>query len=198
MDLANAKAAYRDLKKALAAPVAWAVERSPRRQVILADTERGARLHGYPAEEFPASVKTLTANCVEYRNILYYRLQGGDGLDRAFAVLARRIWPPLRSFEIACPSIGPGFVARHAHGTIITAARIGSNLTVHHQVTIGWEYGTEEPPSLGDDVFIGTGAKVLGAISIGDRARIGANAVVLTDVPADCTAVGVPARVRQR
>lgn len=192
----GAKTTYRTLRRACTAPVAWVASRSSRRQLILADTERAVVLHGFPAEEFEASIRTLTANCVEYRNILYYRLESGDTLDRLFAVLARRIWPPLASFEIACPSIGPGFVARHAHGTIITATHIGRNLTVHHQVTIGWGADPKHPPSVGDDVFIGTGAKVLGAISIGDRARIGANAVVVTDLPDDCTAVGVPARIR--
>ena len=62
-----------------------------------------------------------------------------------------------------------------------------------HQVTIGAE--RRESPVLGNDVFIGAGAKIIGSVTIGDGARIGANAVVVRDVPAHATAVGIPARV---
>ena len=61
-------------------------------------------------------------------------------------------------------------------------------------MTIGFDRPNSRPV-LGDRVSVHAGAKVLGAVTIGDGARIGANAVVLTDVPAGCTAVGVPARV---
>lgn len=89
---------------------------------------------------------------------------------------------------------GPGFVLIHATGVVINGAvRGGSGVHIEHQVTIGAE--RRETPVLGNDVFIGAGAKIIGAVRIGDGARIGANAVVLCDVPAHHTAVGVPARV---
>lgn len=89
---------------------------------------------------------------------------------------------------------GPGFVLVHANGTVINGAvRGGANVILEHQVTIGAE--KRQFPVLGNDIFIGAGAKVLGAVTIGDGARIGANAVVLTDIPANATAVGIPARV---
>jgi serine O-acetyltransferase len=72
------------------------------------------------------------------------------------------------------------------------AVRGGSRIKVEHQVTIGAE--GFESPVLGDDIFIGAGAKIVGAVSIGSRVRVGANAVVIADVPDDATAVGVPAR----
>lgn len=88
---------------------------------------------------------------------------------------------------------GPGFVLVHSMGVVInTAVCGGRDVKIEHQVTIGAERGLS--PRLGDDVFIGAGAKVLGAITIGSRVRIGANAVVLKDVPDDVTAVGIPAR----
>jgi serine O-acetyltransferase len=65
---------------------------------------------------------------------------------------------------------------------------------IMQQVTIG-QLAEEYAPTIGSHVYIGAGAKVLGRIVIGDRARIGANAVVLADVPADGTAVGIPARI---
>src|SRR5215471_21316993 len=72
---------------------------------------------------------------------------------------------------------------------------IGDNCEISHHVTIGGRGGFSEVPVVGNDVFIGSGAQVLGPIKIGDGAIIGANAVVLHDVPAHAVAVGVPARV---
>ena len=88
---------------------------------------------------------------------------------------------------------GPGFVLIHSTGVVINGAvRGGSNIYIEHQVTIGADRRCS--PVLGNDLFIGAGAKVIGGITIGNGARIGANAVVLRDVPAHHSAVGVPAR----
>jgi serine O-acetyltransferase len=93
---------------------------------------------------------------------------------------------------------GPSFVLIHGIGVVINGAvRGGTNVKIEHQVTIGAE--RRESPVLGDNVFIGAGAKIIGSVKIGNGARIGANAVVLHDVPADSTVVGIPAKVvRQR
>ncbi|MGH8919877.1 MAG: serine O-acetyltransferase, partial [Actinomycetes bacterium] len=131
----------------------------------------------------------------ECRNLYYHRLaHGGSRWLRALAGVAGLIWRPLTGLELNCDDIGPGLVVSHAHGTILTAARIGSDCWIHHQVTFGWDYDTGIP-TVGDRVFVGAGAKVFGAVHIGDDARIGANAVVMSDVPAGATAVGVPARI---
>lgn len=74
------------------------------------------------------------------------------------------------------------------------ASRLGSDVTLYHQVTLGVSGGSV-PPSLGDGAYVGAGAKVIGDIAVGDGARIGANAVVVKPVPAGATAVGIPARV---
>lgn len=88
---------------------------------------------------------------------------------------------------------GPGFVLVHSDGVVINGAvRGGRNVKLEHQVTIGAE--RFQSPVLGDDVFIGAGAKIIGPISIGSGVRVGANAVVIADVPDGATAVGVPAR----
>lgn len=90
-------------------------------------------------------------------------------------------------------SFGPGFVVLHSTGLVINSrVKGGRNVFIEHGVTIGEEKGGV--PRLGSDIFIGAGAKIFGAIEIGDRVRIGANAVVLHDVPTDHTAVGVPAK----
>ena len=88
---------------------------------------------------------------------------------------------------------GEGFVLIHSRGVVINSKVTGGkNVLIEHGVTIGEEKG--ESPVLGDDVFVGAGAKIIGGVVVGSRAKVGANAVVVKDVPEDATAVGVPAR----
>jgi len=97
-------------------------------------------------------------------------------------------------------SIGPGLHIGHT-GLIVVhpAVRIGRLCTMTHGVTLGTAgLGKEGAPVLGDNVFLGAGAKVLGNVVIGNNAKIGANAVVVSDIPSNSTAVGVPARVVNR
>jgi serine O-acetyltransferase len=78
-------------------------------------------------------------------------------------------------------------------------AEIGNDVTLYHGVTLGgttWQKGKRHP-TLGNDVVVGAGAKVLGPIEIGDGARIGSNAVVVKNVPAGATVVGIPGRIVQ-
>src|SRR5262249_27708170 len=93
---------------------------------------------------------------------------------------------------------GPGFVLIHSIGVVINGSvRGGANVKIEHKVTIGAE--RRQSPVIGNDVFIGAGAKIIGSITVGDGARIGANAVVVHDVPSLSTVVGIPAKVvRQR
>ncbi|HYR92470.1 MAG TPA: DapH/DapD/GlmU-related protein [Terriglobia bacterium] len=72
---------------------------------------------------------------------------------------------------------------------------IGENCVIGHDVTIGGRSRGHRPPTLGNRVFVGVGAKILGPIKIGDNATIGANAVVMEDVPANAVVAGIPARI---
>jgi serine O-acetyltransferase len=101
--------------------------------------------------------------------------------------------------EIHYPTkIGKNLKLPHGgKGVIISSkAIIGNNVTVYHQVTIGTIKANGEAPRIEDNVFIGAGAKILGPIIIGEGAKIGANAVVINDVPAHKTTAGVPAKLR--
>jgi serine O-acetyltransferase len=95
-------------------------------------------------------------------------------------------------------AIGRRVFIDHGMGVVIgETAEIGDDCTLYHGVTLGgttWNKGKRHP-SLGRGVVIGAGAKLLGPIAVGDGARIGSNAVVVKDVPAGATAVGIPARV---
>jgi serine O-acetyltransferase len=88
---------------------------------------------------------------------------------------------------------GPGLVLLHPFGVFIhTTVKAGANLILQNSVTLGGE--DDQGPKLGDHVFVGVGARVIGPLAIGDRARIGANAVVMMNVAADHVAAGNPAR----
>ncbi len=96
--------------------------------------------------------------------------------------------------------IGRGLVIPHAIGTILGAGHIGSNVTIYQQVTLGakladFGYDFALRPHIEDGAMITAGAKIIGAVRIGRSAVVGANAVVLEDVPDHHLAVGVPARI---
>ena len=119
-----------------------------------------------------------------------------------FKFIARCISQLIRFFtgiEIhpAC-FIGKGLLIDHGSGVVIgETAIIGDNCTIFHGVTLGGK-GNEQGkrhPTLYNGVFVGAGAKILGNIEIGNNVKIGANAVVLTDIPDNSTAVGIPARI---
>ena len=94
--------------------------------------------------------------------------------------------------------IGSGVVIDHGMGVVIgETAVVGDNCTIYQGVTLG---GTgkdkgKRHPTLGNNVLVGAGAKVLGPFTVGDNTKIAANAVVLTEVPPNCTCVGIPARI---
>ena len=91
-------------------------------------------------------------------------------------------------------SFGPGLVLVHTFGIVINSdVKAGENVIIEHGVTLGAE--KKLSPTLGNNIFIGAGAKVLGGIKVGNNVKIGANAVVVKDVPDNVTVVGVPAQI---
>lgn len=112
------------------------------------------------------------------------------------AKLRHRFWSIVTASDInRNAEISPDLKLPHPNGVVIHQdVRIGSNCMIMQQVTIG-QLADGQAPVIGSGVYIGAGAKILGGISVGDNARIGANSVVLCDVPENCTAVGIPARL---
>jgi serine O-acetyltransferase len=102
-------------------------------------------------------------------------------------------------------TIGKRFFIDHGMGVVIgETAHIGDNVTLYHDVTLGGVSPAEESdgqrcqkrhPTLKDDVIVGSGAQILGPITVGKCARVGANAVVIKDVPEGATVTGIPAKV---
>jgi serine O-acetyltransferase len=136
-----------------------------------------------------------------FHALLFHRLAhrlwelGWKWLARFVSHLAR--W--LTGIEIHPGArIGRRFFIDHGMGVVIgETAEIGDDCTLYHGVTLGgtsWNKGKRHP-TLGNGVVIGAGAKVLGPITVGDGAKIGSNAVVVKEVPAGATAIGIPARI---
>jgi serine O-acetyltransferase len=98
-------------------------------------------------------------------------------------------------------TIGRRFFIDHGMGVVIgETAEIGDDVMLYHGVTLGGRssHRAKRHPTVQDGVLIGAGARVLGPIVVGERAQIGANAVVVRDVPADSVVIGVPGRIRRR
>ncbi len=136
----------------------------------------------------------LLATEPAFRSLYYYRLRRGGSVGMILGSVAAALYPGERTLHILCSDIGPGLIIQHGFATVIAARKIGQNCWINQQVTIGFKGSSGTSPVLGDGVLVYAGAKVLGDITIGDGAQVGANAVVLHDVPPLHTAVGVPAR----
>lgn len=97
--------------------------------------------------------------------------------------------------------IGSGVFIDHGMGVVIgETAVVGDNCTIYQGVTLGGtgKHKGKRHPTIGNNVLIGCGAKVLGPFTVGDNSKIAANAVVLQEVPPNCTCVGIPARIVRR
>ncbi|MFT3928118.1 MAG: serine acetyltransferase [Myxococcales bacterium] len=132
----------------------------------------------------------------------YQRARHGVGMlaftQGKLAVLRHRFWSAVCGSDVPLNSqIAGGLVLPHPNGVVLHPdARLGPNCILFQQVTIGT--GPKPGlPQLGGHVDVGPGAKILGGVRIGDHAVIGANAVVLSDVPERCVAVGIPASVKR-
>ncbi|HMJ06008.1 MAG TPA: serine O-acetyltransferase [Chthoniobacterales bacterium] len=131
----------------------------------------------------------------------YHRARNGPwhkGMRR-IARVRHMFWSIVTQSDIGLEArLGRGLMLPHPNGIVIHEdARIGDDCMIMQQVTVGM-IDDGEVPTIGNRVYIGAGAKIIGKVLIGDGARIGANAVVMSDVPPNCTAVGVPARIIKR
>jgi serine O-acetyltransferase len=103
----------------------------------------------------------------------------------------------MNTLFISTKDIGEGLFIQHGFATIIAAKSVGKNCWINQQVTIGFSNVTD-CPVIGDNVTINAGAKIIGKVTMGNNSTAGANAVVVKDVPENCTVVGVPAYIVRR
>ena len=124
-----------------------------------------------------------------YKNNLFFLARLISQLARFFTVI--EIHPGA--------TLGDGILIDHGMGVVIgETAELGNRITIYHGTTLGGtgnEKGKKRHPTVGDNVIIGAGSKVLGNINIGSNSKIGANAVVIEDVPKGATVVGIPSKI---
>lgn len=149
------------------------------------------------------AAKVACFGTLRYQSVFLFRLS--QKLGRRIPLLGfliKQINQAVTGADIAWQAeIGDGMILFHPNGVVIGPhSRIGKDVTIQQGVTIGGsgDSSITEVVKIGDSVSFGSGCKIIGNLSVGDKARIGANAVVLGDVPADTTAVGVPARLIPR
>jgi len=161
------------------------------------DINRWADLWGWPRPRTTVARVAMLARVLPLRAVALHRLahwchrKRVRGLPTALQHLNLMLY----GLDIV-PSveIGPGLYVPHTGATVVMATRIRRDATLVSKVTIGNGKGSAFP-TIGDNVYVGAGACILGPVVVGDGAQIGANAVVLCDVPTGATAVGVPARI---
>lgn len=153
------------------------------KEIIRFSTGRSIQRYYYPFFELMTFDRT-------FRSQVYWRLKPWS--------FVLGILPKERYLTINVPKrcIGGGLYIHHGHSTRISARKIGKNLAIHHNCSIA--HGKGGTPIIGNNVFIGTGAVIMGAITIGDNVNIGANAIVTKDVPSNCTVVSPQAFIIKR
>ena len=180
-------------KMVLCAPLLLAARATNQQWIIAADVERWYTVT-QPECSPAAALLYFLGRYPEFRTLFYYRLRRGNLVGAVVGGAFALVYRGERTLHLASSDIGPGLFIQHGFATIVAARRVGANCWINQQVTIGFD-SPDNRPVLGDGVAVYAGAKVLGAVHVGDGARIGANAVVIHDVPAGATAVGVPARI---
>ena len=165
---------------------------SAKNDVLWSDLDRWSEQlgHGSPtntASRVTAFVYMMTFEPA-YRNVFYLR-------HRWLAATISWLCRPMAFLEITAAKCGPGLFIQHGFGTTVSADEIGKNCWINQHVVIGYVDNSDRRPSIGDDVIICAGAKILGGVKVGSNSRIAANSLVLTDVPPDVTVMGVPASI---
>lgn len=186
---------FRRLRLALSLPrllphlllFAW----TPRRAVIAADLTRWAEiLHLGPvvsAADLGRVFVMLMTFTPEYRTLFYLRV-GPVSLPVRWLCRGRR------NLSIVAERIGPGLFIQHGEETYVSARSIGADCWIARHVVVGYS-NDSDVPSIGDNVRIYSGAKIVGRLTVGDGATIGLNTVILNDVEPNVTMLGVPGKV---
>jgi len=165
-----------------------------RRNMLIADLRRKRDIYnadGAGASMLRIMISDGTSAMLYYRAM---RLLAKNRLLRPISYVVQYVNKVVNGCLIGVHAdFGAGFVIMHPIGVVINSkVRGGMNVTLESGVVIGDEKGRS--PVLGDNVFVGSGAKIIGGVVVGSNTKIGANAVVVKDVPSGATAVGVPAR----
>lgn len=160
---------------------------SPNRSLVIMDLYAGKKVNSSLYSQLYDLSRALLTNSY-FRTLFYFRTQG------LFSKMLRIFYPKNKTFIIDVnSSIGGGLRLAHPYATILHAEKIGEHVYVNHLVTVGEKNGKR--PIIGHHVAIHANATIIGGITIGDYAVIGAGAVVVKDVPNHATVAGNPAKI---
>lgn len=175
------------LYKILLIPHVLLYKKSKNKHLIDQDLQRWAEAKKLDKSNTGLLLHFLTAS-TDFRTIFYFRIQ--SAIKHILNMYCRKN----SSFIIdVTTKLKGGILTGHPYCTILNADSIGENFYVNHLVTIGEVNGKR--PRIGSNVFIYTGAIIIGDVSIGNNCRIGAGAVVTKSIPDNCVVVGNPARI---
>lgn len=166
---------------------------SKNKKIIFEDLVRWTRIYKLKPKfkNLDIAFYLIMKNYPEFRNLFYYCVKKENTF---YGFLMKFLCKPIDTLFLNTDDIGAGLFLQHCFSTIIVAEKIGKNCWINQQVTIGFS-NDNACPKLENNVTVGAGAKILGGITIGANSIIGANAVVVKDVPPNCTVVGVPAYI---
>lgn len=160
-----------------------------RNHLIQEDFDAWVNRHIKKSKSKHGAFVELMCRLPEYRTLLYYRMP--FAVRHFLNVFLRRT-----DYKISVGELLGGALIVHGWNTIIVAKKVGKNVMIHHNCTIGWNH--DGCPVIGDNVKIYPGAVVAGPISIGNNVTIGANCVVLEDVPDNSLCYGNPCVIRTK
>ncbi len=166
---------------------------SPRREILWSDLDRYAEFcdSGRPEAILDRVILFVWAMTYlpEYRTVFYFR-------HKALGHLLAILCPPMKSVALFVKkSCGPGMLVHHGFGTTVSAEEIGENFSIKQLATVGYVNNSTDCPKIGNNVTIGVGARVLGRVAIGDDVVVAPNTLVISDVPAGSTVMGVPSKI---
>lgn len=168
-----------------------------KKEVILVDVRRWAKIVELSDTSDWVNLLYLLYKYPEFRNLYYYRIKKGNFIGLVLMHFIKFFYKECPSLFLYCDNIGSGLFIQHGFSTIVNARSIGDNCWINQQVTIGYS-SKDNFPTIGNNVTISSGAKVIGNVTINDHVIVGANAVVVKDVPSNCVVVGVPAYIIKR
>lgn len=191
--MGNLRAVVNGLRLVRATPALALVAQSPNRSVIERDIERWVECinAGREGDSRNAKLAWLLAKFPEFRNLLHHRIAASGRVQGA---VAKALYPGEKTLHLETKDIGPGLFIQHGFATIVAAESIGADCWINQQVTAGHVYD-RGAPKIGNNVTLAAGANVIGPVTIGDGATVGAGTTVTKDVPAGAKAVSAGFRI---
>jgi len=175
----------------------YMISAAKQKQYIRADVDRWIDIQPRPEQTDLTRLCALLAASKAFRNLYYFRLSKGSLCIKSMVRVARLFFRPHPTLRLTSGcEFGPGLFIQHGHCTGV-ACKMGKNGWINQHVVIG-SLDNSGSPTFGDNCRVTVGAKVLGNIRIGNNVTVGANAVVVKNVPDNCVVVGVPAYIIKR